>query len=159
MGGLLRIFGQIGGKPWYGKNSRFVQGLTTGPHHIQLAGGNLLPVPRPIAAQIYTRAALDLVEKPQRAGRCHDETARVGTDDALSCPALILPQTREGIGVAHVNFHRPAVAILAQDRASAQGQSRGAKGLNRRRWLALPRLFGAASGLAPHHHDPDEPPG
>ena len=133
MVGLLMIFGQIGGKPWYGKNSRFVQGLTTGPYHIQLAGGNLLPVPRPIAAQIHTRAALDLVEKPQRAGRCHDETARVGTDDALSFPALILPQTLEGIGVANVNFHRSAVAILAQERVGAQGQLRGEKGLNRRR--------------------------
>ena len=100
MVGLLMIFGQIGGKPWYGKKSRFVQNLPTGPHHLQLAGGNLLPVPRPIAAQIHPRAALDLVEKPQRAGRCHDETACVGTDEALSFPALFRPQTHEGMVVA-----------------------------------------------------------
>jgi hypothetical protein len=159
MGGLLMIFGQIGGKPWYGNKSRFVQGLTTGPHHIQWAGGNLLPVPRPIAAQLYTRAALDLVETPPRAGRGHDATERVGTDEAVSFPALIWPQTLEGLGVATFNCYRPAVAIRAQDGGGAQGQIRGEKGLNRRRWLAVPRLLGAARGIAPHHHDPDEPPG
>jgi hypothetical protein len=35
---LLRIFGQSWGEPWYGKNAGRVQGLTTGPHHIQLLG-------------------------------------------------------------------------------------------------------------------------
>jgi hypothetical protein len=156
---LLMMFGQIGGKPWYGKHSRVVQGLTTGPHHIQLAGGTLLPGPRPIAAQIHPRAALDSVENPPRAGRCHDDTARVSTDDAWSLPALIWPQTLEGLRVANVNCHRPAVARLAQDRVGMQGQLRGEHGLHRRRWLAWPRLCGAASGLAPYHHDPDEPPG
>jgi len=36
---LLMIFGQSWAEPWYGKNSGLVQGLTTGPHHIQLTGG------------------------------------------------------------------------------------------------------------------------
>ena len=119
MVGLLMIFGQIWGEPWYGKNSGLVQGLTTGPHHVELAGGNFLSVPGPIAAQIERRAALDLVEKPQSACRRHDETERVGADDALPLAALILPQPIEGIGVANCNFHRPAVAILAQDRRAA----------------------------------------
>ncbi len=47
------IFGQIRGEPWYGKNSGLVQGLTTGPHHIQLTGGDFLSVPGPIAAQMH----------------------------------------------------------------------------------------------------------
>ena len=69
---LLRIFGQSWGEPWYGKNSGLVQGLTTGPHHIQLTGGYFLSVPGPIAAQIEYRTTLDLVDKPQGACRRHD---------------------------------------------------------------------------------------
>jgi len=107
------IVGQIGGQPWEGKNSRFVQGLTTGPHHLQVAGGNLLPVPRPIAAPMYPRAGLDVVETPPRAGRCPDEPARVGPDAAWSCPARIGPQPRAGLGVAQVKGHRPPHAGTA----------------------------------------------
>ena len=114
MFGLLMIFGQIRGEPWYGNNSGVIQGLTTGPHHVKLAGSDFLSVPRPIAAQIERRAALDLVDKPQRACRRHDQTERVGADDALPLTALILPQSIEGVGVANFNFHRPAVAILGK---------------------------------------------
>src|SRR4051794_30412385 len=115
MFGLLVIFGQVWGEPWYRKNSGFIEGFTTGPHHVQLTGGYLLSVPRPIAAQMERRAALNLADKPQCACRCHDQTERVGTDDALPLTALVLSQPVEGIGVADFNFHRPAVAILVDD--------------------------------------------
>src|SRR3979411_3276210 len=111
MFGLLIIFGQIRGKPRYGNNPGVVQGLTTGPHHVKLAGSYFLSVPRPITAQIERRAALNLADKPQGARRRHDQTERVDTDDALPLPALILSQPVEGIRVADFNFHRPAVAI------------------------------------------------
>ena len=111
----LMIFGQSWGEPWYGNNAGLVQGLTTGPHHIQLTGGDFLSVPGPIAAQIERRATLDLVEKPQRACRRHDQTERMGADDALPLTALLAPQPVEGIRVADCNFHRPAVAILVDD--------------------------------------------
>ena len=66
------IFGQIRDEPWYGNNSGLMQGLTTGPHHVELTGRHLLSVPGSVAAQIHTRAALNLVNKPQRASRGHD---------------------------------------------------------------------------------------
>src|SRR5512134_2057318 len=109
MFGLLRIFDQLWAKPWYGNNSRFLQDLTTGPHHIELAGSHLLSVPWPIAAQRERHAAFDVVDKPQRACCGHDQTKRVGPDDALPLAALILPQPIEGIRVTDGNFHRPAV--------------------------------------------------
>src|SRR6266699_5027444 len=109
------IFSQIRGKPWYGKNSGFIEGFTTGPHHVKLTGGYLLSVPRPITAQIERRAALNLADKPQGACRRHDQTERVGTEDALPLTALILSQPVEGIRVADFNFHCPAVAILVYD--------------------------------------------
>src|SRR5437870_5322483 len=109
---LLMIFGQSWGEPWYGKNAGLVQGLTAGPHHIQLTGGDFLSVPGPIAAKIERRVPLDLVDKPQGACGRHDETERIGADDALPLPALISPQPIEGIGVTDGNFHGPAVAIL-----------------------------------------------
>src|SRR2546423_832084 len=112
---LLMIFGQLWGEPWDGKNSRFLKGFTTGPHHIQLTGGYLLPVPGPIGTQIERRATLDLIDKPQRACRRHAQTERIGANDALPLPALIAPQPVEGIRVADCNFHRPAVAILVDD--------------------------------------------
>ena len=112
MFGLLVIFGQIWGEPWYGKNSRFLKGLTTGPHDVKLAGSNLLSVPRPVVAQRERHAVFDLVDKPQRACRRHDQTERIGADDTLPLPALVSPQPSEGIGVTDGNFHGPAVVIL-----------------------------------------------
>src|SRR6266851_7968619 len=141
MFGLLIIFGQIRGEPCYGHNSGVIQGLTTGAHYVKLAGSNLLSVPRPIATQIERRATLDLVDKPQRACRRQDQTERVGADDALPLPALILPQPIESIGVADFNFHRPAVAILVQDVLGAQSQISGEKGFDGWGWFSLPRPF------------------
>ena len=88
---LLMIFGQSWGEPWYGKNASFMEGLPTGPHHIQVTRGDFLSVPGPIAAQIERHATLDLVDKPQRACCRHDQTERVGAEDAVPLPALILP--------------------------------------------------------------------
>src|SRR4030095_4244049 len=103
------------GYPGYGKNAGLVQGLTTGPHHIQLTGSYFLSVPGPIAAQIERRATLDLVDKPQGAGRHHDQTERMSADDALPLTALILPQASAGVSAANGHLHRPAVAILVPD--------------------------------------------
>jgi hypothetical protein len=109
---LLLIFGQIRDEPWYRHNSSVIQGLTTGPYHIELAGSNFLSVPRPVVAQREHHAVFDLVDKPQGACRRHDQTERIGADDALPLPALIAPQPIEGIGVTDGNFHGPAVVIL-----------------------------------------------
>lgn len=159
MCGLLMIFGQLWAEPWYGNNSSFLQGLTTGPYHIELTGGSLLPVPWSIAAEIQTRAAIDLVDEPQRASCGHDQTECVGPDEALPFAALIWPQTVEGIGVANFNFHRPAAAILAQDGLDAQGEISGEKGFDGWRGFSVPGLFDAMGSLAPYHHDSDELPG
>ena len=43
--------------------------------------------------------------QPQRAGRGHDQTKRVGAYDALALATLILPETIEGIGVANFHFN------------------------------------------------------
>ena len=155
---LLRIFDQLWGEPWYGNNSCFLQGRTTGPHHIELAGSQLLSVPWPIAAQRERHAAFDVVDTPQRACCGQDHTQRVGADDALPLAALSVPQAIAGIRVTDGNFHRPAVGVLVQDCFGAQGQIGREKRLDRRRWLALPRLVGAMGGIAPYDHDPDEPP-
>jgi hypothetical protein len=159
MFGLLMIFGQLWAEPWDGNNSSFLQGLTTGPYHIELTGGSLLPVPWSIAAEIQTRAAIALVDAPQRARCGHDQTACVGPDEALPFAALLLPQTVEGIGGAHDNFHRPAAAILAHDGLEAQGEISGEKGFDGWRGFSVPGLFDAMGSLAPYHHDSDERPG
>jgi hypothetical protein len=150
------IFCQSWGKPGYGKNAGLVQGLTTGPHHIQLTGSYFLSVPGPIAAQIERRATLDLVDKPQGAGRHHDQTERMSADDALPLTALILPQSSEGVSVANGHFHRPAVAILVQDIFSAQRQIGGEEGFENWGWFSLPRPFGRGCALTSQHHDPHE---
>src|SRR3989442_10923247 len=158
MFGLLMIFGQIRAEPWYGKNSPFLQGLTTGPYHVELAGSHLLSVPRPIAAQRERHAAFDLVDKPQGARSRHDQTKRVGAHDVLALATLILPQTVGGVGITNFDFHRPALAVLVQDGLGAQGEIGREKGLDRREWLSLSSVFEAACGLTPHHHAPDESP-
>jgi hypothetical protein len=71
MFGLRMICGQIRDAPWYGDNAGLLPGLTTGPHHVELTGRHLLSVPGSVAAQMHTRAALPLVDTPQRARRGH----------------------------------------------------------------------------------------
>ena len=115
MFGLLIIFGQLWGEPWYGKNAGLMEGLPTGLCNVELTGRRFLSVPGPVSAQRHTRAAINLVEKPQRACRGQDQTQRVCPDDTLAFPALLLAQTREGVGVTDRNFHRPAVTILCED--------------------------------------------
>src|SRR5438132_10845020 len=109
------IFGQIWGEPWYGKNSGLMQGLTTGPHHIQLTWRYFLSVPRPVAAKRHPCTTFGLRNKPQRARRCHEQAKRVGAHDPLPLATLVLAQAIEGVGITDFNFHRPAVAIRVQD--------------------------------------------
>jgi hypothetical protein len=63
-------------------------------------------------AQRHTQAALNVGDKPQRACRCHDQAQCVGADDALPSPALLLPQTHEGIGIADGNFQIPPDLVV-----------------------------------------------
>jgi hypothetical protein len=158
MFGLLVIFGQFWGEPWYGKNAGFIEGFTTGPHHVQLPGGYLLSVPRPITAQMERRAALNWADNPQGACRCHAQTARVGTDDAWPLPALILSQPVEGMRVADFNCHGPAVAILVDDVVGASRQSGGDKGFEGWERFSLPGPFGGVLALTSQPHDPHEAP-
>ena len=109
---LLVIFGQIRDEPWYGKNAGLMEGLSAGRRHVEWTWGHFLSVPGPIATQWYLRTTIHLGNEPQRAGSGHDHTKRVGAYDALALATLLLPQTIEGVGVANVNFHRPAAAIL-----------------------------------------------
>ena len=113
MCGLLFFFGQLWGEPWDRKNAGLVEGLPTGLRYVKLAGGRFLSVPGPVAAQRHTRAAINLVDKPQRACRGQDQPQRVGADDSLPLATLVLSQPVEGITVAERNFHRPARAIRA----------------------------------------------
>lgn len=155
---LLMIFGQSGGEPWDGKNAGLVQGLTAGPHHIQLTGGSFLSVPGPIAAQIARRAPLDVVDTPQGACGRHDETERMGADEALPLPALIAPQPSAGLGVTEGNVHGPAVAIRVSDILGAYRQSGGEKGFDGWGWFAVPGLCGGGCARTPQPHDPHEAP-
>jgi hypothetical protein len=152
------IFGQLWGEPWDGKNSRFLQGLTTGPHHIQVTGGDLLPVPGPIGTQLARRATLDLIEKPQCACRRPAQTKRMGANDALPLTALSSPQPIKGVGVANGHFHGPAAAILVDDVGGASRPLSGAKGFDGWGWFSLPGLFGGDFAITPQHHNPHEAP-
>ena len=152
------IFSQIWAEPWYGKNSGLMQGLTTSPYPIQWTGRHLLSVPGPIAAQMHTRAALDLRDKPQRASRGPGQTERIGARDPLSFATLIVAQAIEGVGVAYCNFHRPALGVLAQDVVHAQEQISGEKGFEGWRWFSLPSRCACAFGLTPEQHDANEAP-
>ena len=130
MCGLLLIFGEIWDEPWYGKNAGLMERLPTGFRHVELTGCHFLSVPGPVAAQRHLRAALHLCNEPQRACRRHDQTQRVGADDALPLATLVLSQPGEGVTVTDSNFHGPAVAILAHDLFSAQRQIGGEKGFD-----------------------------
>ena len=140
------------------ENSGFIEGVTTGPHHVQLTGGSLLSVPRPITAQMERRAALHLADKPPGACRCPDQTARVGTDEALPLTAWILSQPVAGMRVADGHFHCPAVAIRVDEVVGASRQSGGDKGVDGGERFALPGPVGGVFALTSQHHDPHEGP-
>src|SRR6185295_1495428 len=123
MFGLLIIFGQLWGAPWYGKNAGLMEGFPTGLRHVELTGGRFLSVPRPNAAQRERHAAFDLVDTPQRACRGQDQTHRVCPADAVAFPPLLLAQPREGGGVTDGHCPRPAGAILRADVLRASGAS------------------------------------
>ena len=95
MFGLLVIFGQFWGEPWYGKNAGLMKGLPTGLDYVQLTWCYLLSVPGPIAAaQRHSGAVLNLLDEPQRAGSRHDQTQRVGTEDVLCLRIDLAPGQR-----------------------------------------------------------------
>src|SRR5215510_15839380 len=97
MFGLLVIFGQLWGEPWYGKNTGLIEGLPTGLRDVELAGCHFLSVPGPVAAQRHPRATLHVGNEPQGACCYQDQTQRVGPNDALPFAALVLPQPSEGV--------------------------------------------------------------
>jgi hypothetical protein len=111
-----------------------------------------------IAAQRHTRAAINLVDTPQRASRGQDQTARVCPYDALALPTLLLAQTREGVGVTEGNVPRPAVAILREEVLRAQGEIGREKRLDRWGWFAMASPCGAALARPPYDPDPQESP-
>ena len=158
MFGLLIIFGHLWGEPWYGKNTGLMEGLPTGLRDVELTGCRFLSVPGPVAAQRHTRAAIHLVDTPQRACRGQDQPQRVCPHDALAFPTLLLAQTRAGVGVTEGHCHRPAVAILREDVLRAQGESSRAKRLDRWGWFAVASAFGTALALPPYDHNPQESP-
>src|SRR5262249_32988728 len=153
MCGLLVIFGQLWGEPWYGKNTGLMEGLPTGLRDVELTGGHFLSVPGPVAAQRHTRAAIHRGNEPPRTCRHQDQTQRVGTDDTLPLTTLVLPQPGAGVTVPDRNCPGPAVAILAHDLVSAQRQSGGAKGFEGWGWFSLAWLFRGGCALPSQHHD------
>src|SRR5262245_2568393 len=158
MFGLLVIFGQLWDEPWYGKNTSLMEGLPTGLHDVELTGGYFLSVPAPVAAQRYTRAAINVGNEPQRPGRRQDHTQRVGTNAALPLAALVLPEPGEGVTVTDRNFYDPAVAIRAHDLFCAQGEICRKKRLDRWEWFSRPRLFRGRGARPSEHDDPHEAP-
>jgi hypothetical protein len=109
----------MSGNGWHGHNSGVIQGLTTGPSPIELAGSSFLSVPRPVGAERERHAVFDLVDKPQGACRCHAQTERRGADDAVSLPTRISPQPITGMGVTDGTVHGPAVVLLVEDGVGA----------------------------------------
>src|SRR5918994_591587 len=154
---FLMIFGEVWGKPWYGENPRLVQGFATGPGNIELAGGAFLPVPGSITLEIHPVTLVSLFEKPECPRGGHHEAKRVGPDNALELPALVLAQTGEGIAVANGDFDGPALAILSQDVLQAEREIRSEEGFDWRRRFALAWLFGMSGG-ATDHDDAYQPP-
>ena len=96
MFGLLVIFGQFWGEPWYGKNASLMERLPTGLRDVELTGCRFLSVPGPVATQRHTRAAINLVDKPQRACRGQDQTpARTTASDSTQLVQLALTELRK----------------------------------------------------------------
>ena len=157
MFGLLSMFGQFWGEPWYGKDTGLLEGLPTVLRYVKLTGGHFLSIPGPVAAQRHTCATIDLVDTPQRACCGQDQTQRVCPHEAWAFPTPLLAQPREGVRGTDGNVHRPAVAILREDVLGAQSESGREKRLDRRRWFARSSSFGATGARTPYDHDPQEP--
>ncbi len=158
MFGLLVIFGQLWGKPWYGKNPGLMEGLPTGLHDVELTGGHFLSVPGPVAAQRHPCATIHVGNEPQCACRCQDQTQRVGPHDALPLAALVLPQPVEGVTVTDGNFDGPAVAIRTHDLFCAQGEIGREKGFDDWGWFSLSWPFGGSCAMPAQHDNPHEAP-
>jgi len=93
MFGLLVIFGQVWGEPWYGKNAGLMEGLPTGLRYVQLTWCYFLSVPGPIAAQMHSCAALNLLDSIgipilRLPSRPHDTKARWGEEGTCCGPMM-----------------------------------------------------------------------
>jgi hypothetical protein len=154
---LLMMFGTIWGKSWSGENARLMQGVSTGPGHVEWAGGAFLPGPGSITPEIHPVRLVRLVETPARPRGGHHEATRVGPDQALDRPALVLAQAVEGMAVAHGDCDGPAVARLPPDVLQAARERRGEAGVDWGRRCALAWLLGPGGG-ATDHDDADQPP-
>src|SRR6185503_1212081 len=122
---------------WYGKNAGLMERLPAGFCHVELSGCLFLSVPRPVAAQQHSRAAIHVRDEPQGTCRRHDQTEGVGTDNPLPLAALVLPKPVKGVTVPDGNFHGPAVAILAHDLFRAQGEIGGEEGFDGGGWFSV----------------------
>jgi len=69
-----------------------------------------------------------MIEEPQHARRRHAQAQRVGPDETLELPTLIMAQSIEGVGVETLDFNGPAVSILLQHVLYTAGQLRGVEG-------------------------------
>src|SRR5687767_8015794 len=96
--------------------------LPTGFCHVELTWCYFLSVPGPVATQRHLHATIHLLNEPQCACRCHDQTKRVGAYHTVPLATLILPEPVKGVTVTDGNFHGPAVAILTHALCRAQGQ-------------------------------------
>jgi hypothetical protein len=152
------IVGQRWGAPWDGNKPGLVQGLTTGPPHLQLTGGNFLSVPGPLVTQMACGATLDLLDTPPGAGRRHDQTTRLGAADAVPRPALRSPPPIAGLGGTDGHGHGPAVVRLGAEVVGASGPSRGETGCEGWGWVSLAGLWGRGGARTPPPHDPHATP-
>src|SRR5215831_14859430 len=156
---LLRLFCKIWGEPWYGENAGLVEGFLARPDDIELAGGALLPVPRPIAVEIEGVGPANLLDEPQCACRRQPKAQRVSPDDPWQLPTLLMTQPIKGIGVTNCDFDGPAVSILLQHVLHVEGEIRGEEGLDGgRRLVSAWRLAPLPRGAA-DRHDPYQPAG
>src|SRR5918994_3280214 len=152
------IFGKLCGEPWYGENTGLLQGFATGPGDVELARGALLPVPGAMATEVRSRGLVHLCEEPQCPRGSHDEAKRIGPDDTLELPALVLTQAIKGVAVPNRDFHGPALAILLQEVLCTEGQLRGEEGFEWGTWLVRAPLVGARGGRTPGDHHMEQPP-
>jgi hypothetical protein len=136
------IFGQIRGKPWYGTQAGLVQGLTTGPHHIQLTGRHLLSVPGPRAAQRHPCATLAWGDTPERACHRHAQTPRVRPQETWPLAPLLVAEPIDGARITACHVPSPAGAIRVEDVLGAHGTLGGDKGFKGWGWGSLARPFG-----------------
>ena len=90
---LLLIFGHSCENPRYGKNSRLLQDVPTGPRHVKLAWGYLVTVPRPKPLQRHVGLLLAGDDEPQGTGGSQEEAQGIGAHKVLELATLVLCYT------------------------------------------------------------------